>query len=424
MNRLRHAAVLALGLVFAVAGAAPPATVMSDGSGSAHAQTQKPKAKPRPKAKTKAKPKTAPALPPQAAKKALPPRAQFTQEDMAAAVIPGFENVRVWGDTATDFRKLLPTTKGPWLAMSGGGADGAFAAGVLTGWTQSGNRPDFTVVTGVSIGALIAPYAFIGSKYDEELRTSITTITGADIFEDMATPESFLDTWPLRRFVEKRITAALLAEIAAEHRKGRRLIVVTTNVDAGRRVLWDMGAIAEKGDDKALKLFRDVLMASSAIPGFFQPVMIDVESNGKKFQEMHIDGSVTAPFFVLPEAALEGGGKLQLPATELYIIVNAKLSPDFYAPERNTVQILSRLISVVLKVGLKAELMLFAANAERIGVPMKAAQIGDSFQHPAYGLFDEKYMNALYAYGVERARKGTAFEPLARPSLELRSGQP
>ena len=420
MNRPRIAAALTLGLVFAVVAIAPPGPAgLSKGDGAAFAQTQsKPKPKPRPKPKAKPKPA------PQAQKKGLPPRVQFTQEDQAAAAIPGFENVRVWGDTAADFRKVLPSSKGPWLAMSGGGADGAFAAGVLTGWTQSGNRPDFTVVTGVSIGALIAPYTFIGAKYDEELRASITTITGADIFEDRATPESFLDTWPLRRFVEKRVTAALMAEVAAEHRKGRRLLVVTTNVDAGRRVIWDMGAIADKGDEKALKLFRDVLMASSAIPGFFQPVMIDVEANGKTFQEMHIDGSVTSPFFVLPEVLLEAGNSGPLPATELYIIVNARLSPDFYVPERNTVQILSRLIGVVLKVGLKAELMLFAANAQRIGVPIKAAQISDSFQHPAYGLFDEKYMNALYEHGVERARKGTAFEAVSPPSGELRSSQP
>jgi predicted patatin/cPLA2 family phospholipase len=417
----RRVAALAVGLAFAVvASSVPAAPITSDNAGAAYAQAQpKPKAKPRPKAKPKAKPQPQPV-----AKKTLPPRVPFTQEDQAAAVIPGFETVRVWGDTAEDFRKVLPASKGPWLAMSGGGADGAFAAGVLTGWTKSGNRPEFTVVTGVSIGALIAPYAFVGSKYDEELRQSITTITGADIFEDLATPESFLDTWPLRRFIEKRVTAELIAEIAAEHKKGRRLLVVTTNVDAGRRVLWDMGAIAEKGDDKALKLFRDVLMASSAIPGFFQPVMIDVEANGKKFQEMHIDGSVTSPFFVAPETLLEGNNKVQLPATELYIVVNGRLSPEFHVPERNTVQILARLIGVVLKAGLKAELMLFAANADRIGVPIKAAQIGDEFQHPAFGLFDEKYMNALYQYGVERASKGTAFEPLKQPALELRSGQP
>ena len=193
---------------------------------------------------------------------------------------------------------------------------------------------------------------------------------------------------------------------------------------AGRRVIWDMGAIAQKGDEAAIKLFRDVLLASSAIPGFFTPVLIDVEANGKKFQEMHIDGSVTSPFFVAPEALLEPSSKLKLPATELYIVLNGRLSPDFYPPERTTVQILSRLISVVLRASLRAEAMLFAANAQRLGVPMHVAQVADSFNHPSYGLFDEKYMNALYEHGVERAKNGTAFEAIGQATPELRTGNP
>jgi hypothetical protein len=382
--------------------------LLSGDAGSAFAQ-----------AKKQAKPK-APA--PKA--KGPPPRVPFTSEEQAAAVVPGFPDARVWGDSAAEFQKVMPPTSGPWLAMSGGGADGAFAAGLLNGWTQSGKRPDFTVVTGVSIGALIAPYAFLGSKFDEELRSALTGITGADIFEDRPTHESFLDTWPLRQLLEKRVTPELVAGVAAEHRKGRRLLVVTTNVDAGRRVIWDMGAIAQKGDAAAVKLFRDVLMASSAIPGFFGPVMIEVEANGKKFQEMHIDGSVTSPFFVAPEDALERGSTMRLPATDLYIVLNAKLSPDFYPPERTTVQILSRLIGVVLRAGIRAEIMLFAANAQRLGVPMHVAQVHDDFQQPAHGLFDEKYMNALFEYGAERARKGTAFEAITSPMPELRTGNP
>jgi hypothetical protein len=412
--RLRAIASLALGAAFACCVAWPmPSAWTSPDSGSAHAQTRK---------KTKPKPRPAKPAPKVVQKKGPPPRIPFTVEDQAAAVVPGFPDARVWGDTAADFQKVLPAARGPWLAMSGGGADGAFAAGVLNGWTQSGKRPDFTVVTGVSIGALIAPYAFLGSKFDEELRNAITTITGADIFEDRPTHESFLDTWPLRRLIEKRVSPELVAGIAAEHKKGRRLLVVTTNVDAGRRVIWDIGAIAQKGDERAVKLIRDVLLASSAIPGFFTPVLIDVEANGKKFQELHIDGSVTAPYFVAPEAALEPTSKLRLPATELYIVLNARMSPDFYPPERTTVGILSRLIGVVLRTGLRAETMLLAANAQRLGIPIQVAQVADSFNHPAHGLFDEKYMNALYGHGVERGRNGTAFEPISKPPRAVRTG--
>jgi hypothetical protein len=411
----RVVASLAVGLISASVVSLPALPVFtSESAGAAHAQTAK--AKPKAKQARKAAPKIAP--------KGPPPRIKYTAEDAAAAVVPGFPDARVWGDTLEDFKKVLPPNSGPWLAMSGGGSDGAFAAGLLNGWTQTGKRPEFTVVTGVSIGALLAPYAFLGPKFDDELRNAITTITGADIFEDRQTHESFLDTWPLRRLIEKRVSPELVAAVAAEHRKGRRLLVVTTNVDSGRRVIWDMGAIAQKGDEASIKLFRDVLLASSAIPGFFTPVLIDVEANGKKFQELHIDGSVTAPFFVAPEAALEPSSKLRLPATELYIVLNGRLANDFYPPERTTVSILSRLISVVLRSGLRAESMLFAANAKHLGVPMFVAQVADSFTHPSYGLFDEKYMNALYEHGVERAKNGTAFETLGPPASELRTGNP
>ncbi|MCC6888549.1 MAG: patatin-like phospholipase family protein [Hyphomicrobiales bacterium] len=413
---MKRAVCLALSLVLACLVASPVAFV-ADSVALAQGSAAKPKGKAKPKPRGE---KAAPKI----VQKGPPPRIPFTAQDQAAASIPGFPDVRGWGDSAADFHKVLPPQSGPWLAMSGGGADGAFAAGVLNGWSQSGKRPQFTVVTGVSIGALLAPYTFLGSKYDEDLRQAIVTITGADIFEDRQTHESFLDTWPLRRLIEKRVTPELLAAIAAEHRNGRRLLVVTTNVDAGRRVVWTMGAIAEKGDAAALKLFRDVLLASSAIPGFFAPVLIDVEANGKTFQEMHIDGSVTSAFFVAPEALFATGSKLRLPATELYIMLNGRLTPDFHPPERTTVAILSRLISVVLRASLKAESLLWAAHAPRLGMPIFIAQVADSFDHPAHGLFDEKYMHALYQHGLERALNGSAMELIGQPAPELRTGNP
>src|SRR6267154_1268393 len=149
-------------------------------------------------------------------------RTPFTLEEQAAATIPGIPDARVWGDSETEFKRLLPTVSGPWLAISGGGADGAFGAGLLVGWTQSGNRPDFAVVTGARIGAFIGPYAFLGSEFDGELTKNFTDITAADVFEAKPTPESFLDTWPLKRLIEKRVTRNLLKAIAAEHMKGRR----------------------------------------------------------------------------------------------------------------------------------------------------------------------------------------------------------
>jgi len=318
---------------------------------------------------------------------------------------------------------VLPTASGPWLALSGGGAAGAFGAGLLTGWSQSGNRPEFAVVTGASIGALIGPYAFLGSGYDEELRKNFTSITAADVFEDHTTAESLLDSWPLKRLIEQRMTREMLAAIAAEHRKGRRLLVATTNLDAGRRVVWNMGAIAERGDDKALKLFRDILLASSSIPGFFQPVPIEVEANGKKFQEMHLDGTITAPFFIMPESML-GAGNARLPTDQVYVVVNSKLTPEFGMPERKVNSILARTIGVALTTALRAELLLVTAGAQRLGLKLSVAYVPETFQELNRGLFDHIYMQALFDFGAEQAKKGAAFENILAGAAERRTDAP
>ena len=350
------------------------------------------------------------------------PRTPFTLEEQNAAVIPGIPDARVWGDSESDFQRVLPTVSGPWLALSGGGADGAYGAGLLTGWSQSGNRPEFALVTGSSIGGLIAPYAFLGSRADDDLRKNFAEITAADVFEDKQTPESLFDSWPLKQTIEKRVTKEMLAAIAAEHKKGRRFLVATTNQDAGRRVIWNMGAIAAQGDDKALKLFRDVLLASSSIPGFFQPVMIEVEANGKKFQEMHLDGTVTAPFFVMPESMLAADSTARLPTNQIYVIINSKLESEFSMPERRTSLILGRTIGVALVAALKAELLLVNASAHRLGLNLNVAYVPEAFNHPSRGLFDHAYMDALFKFGVEQAQKGTGFaSSTATGGLERRS---
>ena len=291
-------------------------------------------------------------------------------------------NARAWGDSETEFARLLPQVSGPWLAISGGGADGAFGAGLLNGWSQTGNRPEFAVVTGVSIGSLIAPFAFLGSNYDEELQKSFTTISAAEIFEDRLTRDSLFDYWPLRRAIAERVTPKLLAEIAAEHKRGRRLLVATTSLDTGRRAVWNMGAIAERGDETALKLFRDILLASCSIPGFFSPVAIEVEANGKKLQEMHGDGTLTAPFFVVPETMIAPGGKSRPPFNQLYVLVNSKLVPDFKLPDRSIPEVLGRSIDVALTSALRAEIMLMNVGAGRHGVGLRIAHVDTGVQLP------------------------------------------
>jgi hypothetical protein len=335
-------------------------------------------------------------------------RTTFTVQDEDAALIPGIPDARVWGDSESEFARLLPQASGPWLAISGGGSDGAYGAGVLTGWSEAGTRPEFAVVTGVSIGGLIAPFAFLGPRYDEELHKNFTTIGAADIFEDRMTRDSLFDYWPLKRIVEQRVTAKLLSEIAAEHARGRRLLVVTTNLDAGRRVVWNMGAIAAHGE-QGLKLFRDILLASSSIPGFFSPVPIEVEANGKKFHELHGDGTLTAPFFVMPETMLSANSTSRPPLTQLYVLVNSKLGPEFKMPDRNIPGVLGRSIGVALTAALRAEVMLIYVGAQRHGIALRIAHVDPAFDHPSRGPFDGKYMQALYEVGVAAGKKGAAF---------------
>jgi predicted acylesterase/phospholipase RssA len=362
--------------------------------------------------------KSAPKAAAPAATNAKPARPPFSLEDEADAVVLGMPEARAWGDSEDEFARLMPKLDGPWLAMSGGGSDGAYAAGLLTGLTQAGNRPEFAVVTGASIGALIAPYAFLGPRYDEQLRQQFTSITAGDIFEDRPTGDSLMDSWPLKRTIEQRVTPQLLADIAVEHRRGRRLLAVTTNLDAGRRVIWNMGAIAERGGDKALQLFRSVLLASASIPGIFPPVLIEAQSHGKQLQELHNDGTITAPFFIAPESVLGGTGTVHLPTKQLYVIANAKLSQQFDVTTPQTAIVLGRSISLALQSGLRIELLLTLAAAQRQGMSLSVAQIDPEFQHPARGAFDPDYMKALFDFAVEQAKKGKAFETVAAGSTD------
>jgi Patatin-like phospholipase len=347
-------------------------------------------------------------------------RIPYTEQERAAAIVPGMPGVRLWGDSYEAFAAAVPNQKGPWLILSSGGAAGAYGAGVLVGMSEAGNRPEFSVVTGVSIGAVMAPYAFVGQKYDNELRDSFLNLTAAEVFEDSQRADSLVDTWPLRDLLAKRITPQLLADIAAEHRKGRRLFVVTADMDAERPVLWDMGAIAEHGETGA-KLFRDVLLAASAIPGIFPPVYIDVEANDRKFQEVHMDGGVFGPFYAAPTPWLVDPTK-PLPASQMYVVINGKLTPEFEVTGTEKVQILGRMITGAVKTGQLAEIALLTAAAKRAGIEAKLAVIDPTSYQPAQTAFDQKQMKVLFERGLELGKSGNAFRPLgAAPAGQAQS---
>ena len=231
------------------------------------------------------------------------------------------------------------------LALSGGGSYGAYSAGVLYGWTETGTRPTFDVVTGVSTGALIAPLAFVGRECDEQMREVYTTLRNRDIFRIRKTirllvlaTESLADNSPLANVIEKYMTADLLRRVAEGHAAGRRLYVCTTELESRRPVYWDMGEIACRGTPESLQLFQHILLASSAIPGFFPPVRIPVTVDGQPFEELHTDGSVSNALFFrpphLPKDCRDNPDKKCLYGSNVYAMVAGKLyaDPDRVAP--------------------------------------------------------------------------------------------
>jgi len=364
-----------------------------------------------------------PPTPPAAAaqQRQLPPRIPFTPADEAAAAIPGMPDARFWADAVSDFTAALPKQPGPWLALSSGGSDGAFGAGLITGLSETGKRPDYAVVTGVSTGALMAPFIFAGPKYDAALRNAYTKVTAADIFEVSNTGESFVDSWPLKDLIAKQITPELLADVATAHKAGRRLFVVTTNLDAERSVVWNMGAIAahaaDQNGDAAVNLFRSVLLASSAIPGGFPPVLIDVEANGKRFQEMHVDGGIGGQFFVAPAALMAATSDYRLPATQLFVVINTGLAPEFRVVERSTPSIATKSVSDVVKVDTRLMMDRAYLAAKRSGLDFNIATLPADFNVPSRGPFDPDYMTALFQAGQAQAKSATPFanEPPAYP---------
>jgi len=371
---------------------------------------------------TTAAPAPAPSPAPAAQPQKLPPRAPFTAD------------ARFWGDSESDFAKALPTLRGPWLILSTGGSDGAFGAGLLNGLTAAGKRPDYAVVTGVSTGALMAPFVFAGPRYDAALAEVYTHTSAADIFEVGGTGESFLDTWPLKDLIAKQITPALLADIAAAHQAGRRLFIVTTDLDAERSVVWNMGAIAahasahssSPGGDDAIKLFRNILLASGSVPGAFPPVLIDVEGNGKRFAEMHVDGGVGGQFFVTPPALMQSTSSYKIPADALYIVVNSGLQPEFQVVERSTPTILAQTVSMAIKADLRVLLDRAYVAAKNSGIGFNVATIPPSFNAPSRGAFDPDYMKALFNVGYDQGKSENPFaaEPPAFPGSANGSSDP
>jgi len=296
------------------------------------------------------------------------------------------------------------------LAISGGGDNGAYGAGFLNGWTAAGTRPEFKVVTGISTGALIAPFAFVGPKYDHVIKTVYTSTAQKDIFKKRKITaalfgDSMADTGPLAKVIESYVTPDFLHEIAAEYAKGRVLLVGTTNLDSLEPVIWNMTAIAASQHPRAIGLFRQILLASASIPGAFPPVMIDINIDGANYQEMHVDGGTVTQVFIYPPSF---GANVNLVKRKrvLYILRNARLDPDWASTERRTMTIAMRAIDALTTTQGIGDLYRIYATAQRDGLDFNLTFIPPTFTTPHREMFDTAYMQSLYAVGFEAAKGG------------------
>lgn len=303
------------------------------------------------------------------------------------------------------------------LVLSGGGSYGAYSAGVLCGWSQSGTRPDFDVVTGVSTGAIVAALAFLGPQYDSELRRVYTTLDNDDIFRIKKSlrallSEGLADSAPLGREILRVATPELLAKVAAEHARGRRLYVGTTDLDARRQVVWDMGAIASQGTPQSRDLFVRVMLASAAIPGFFPPVHIPVTIDGAVYEERHVDGGVsTALFFQPPYVPAEcDPADRSLVGSDLYVIVAGKLYADADPVTLRAPSIAASSISTLIYAQTRSNLNELYATAAVAGMNYYLTAIPQEYSAPESSTtFDPVMMSRMFDEGVRQVACGTAW---------------
>lgn len=351
----------------------------------------------------------------------------------------GEPNFRFWGDEVspqtkkwlaadaeTDAQKYSALVGRPhrYLAISGGGANGAFGAGLLVGWSDRGDRPDFTVVTGVSTGALAAPFVFLGPDYDELLQELYTTISTGDILKKRNYfrrffSDSLMDSTPLEALLERYIDEPFMEAIAAESEKGRVLYIGTTDLDAGRPVIWNIGNIARSGHPGALDLIRRVLLASASIPAVFPPVLIDVEAGDKSYDELHVDGGVAAQVFfynagIKWSRVLE---KFRVPGvTRMYIIRNAQLGPRRMQVRNKALPIAGRSLATLIRRQATDDLQRIYLLARRDGIDFNLAYIPDDFNATQKEIFDPEYMQDLFNLGYRMGRDGY---PWSKLPLEL-----
>jgi predicted acylesterase/phospholipase RssA len=357
---------------------------------------------------------------------AITPRNALPQAAATQIDPEGFHDIRHWGDEASpDIASLRPRRRGPasalrgssakglnLLAISGGAEDGAFGAGLLAGWGDAGNRPVFDLVTGVSSGALIAPFVFLGREHDGQLREIFTSYGRKDIYaydvKNLIEGSALVDDAPLSKLIARYIDRDFLRDIARESGKGRVLLIGTTDLDAQRPVLWDMGRISETDSLAALELFRKVLLASATLPGVFAPVRIKVRVGGKDYDELHVDGGVTRQVFIaLPIMRLVSEHASRRTVNgRLYIVRNGRIDPRWEPVNDDVLSVTQRSLSTLIKNQGIGDLYRIYSIAKVDGIDFNLASIPTDFDVKADASFDLKYMRALFDRGYEMGDRG------------------
>ncbi len=370
----------------------------------------------------------------------LLPRNPVAEADIADAAPRGValgegRFVREWGDTISeeDVREIVSNRaailrrlhaddiaagrplRETALLLSGGGPDGAFGAGVLNGWTARGDRPKFSAVTGISTGAIIALFAFLGPEYDDTLRQIYTTYTSNQllrrtIFAGLTGGSALTDASGYRALIEKYVDDAVVAKIADGAREGRVLLIGTTNIDAARPVIWNISGIALSGHPNARRLIHDVIQASSAIPAAFPPVIVPVVTrDGRIYDEMHVDGGATQQvMYFSPSVPMRRvdallGAQID---REAYVVINNKLRKPYEPVRPRLLAIAGRAASSLLGGSGTGDLYRILAIAQRDDIDLNIMSIPPTFDKQATEAFDPVYMQALFDLGYEYGLAG------------------